>query len=603
MKQVISSVGRTFGLIGAGSGAVVEREMRAQGRRWGTYIARSLVAALLLAAFVVSYIAVSEDASYHTGAQRVQSLQHFAPALSIGVLWIQFAIVVLVAPVLTGPSICDERRTGTLAALLTTPLSAAHIVLGKLLGATLQLVVLALLPAPLLLVVRVFGGVDAEVVLAGFVLSMSMGLLAAALGVFFSTRLRRGTAAGAAGLISVLALHAVPSIVMAILIGTSTYAIPYNFAFASSSPTVLGLLSMSVFGQLPPVPFSLRLCWISSAGYSLVLAVLVIAWTIVSLRRVMTNFEESAASAAPKAEPERVGRAGGQGAAVRSGRAVGDHPVLWREVRQPFFGSWKKGALVIAAIAGILVWAYSLIWKYNGTLDEEVVHGFTLVIGTLIALILAAVLPAGLVGIEREARTLDTLLTSRLSPWQIVSGKAFGALRRQVFFPCVVLAELAFGAFIVLNVRPVMLLHFVMLIVPTIFFLGCTGVLAGTLVRRSVHAMVANLGLAIVLWIGLPLALVMLTELSSRRSFLSAAVFEHTLQFLNPVYMIMSAADRGVFANSHSTGPLTYSPFDNALSVGEFTALLLAFGGIYTAAGLGVLRLAALRLRKQFAGA
>lgn len=601
MKQVISSVGRTFGLIGAGSGAVVEREMRAQGRRWGTYIARSLVAALLLAAFVVSYIAVSEDASYHTGAQRVQSLQHFAPALSIGVLWIQFAIVVLVAPVLTGPSICDERRTGTLAALLTTPLSAAHIVLGKLLGATLQLVVLALLPAPLLLVVRVFGGVDAEVVLAGFVLSMSMGLLAAALGVFFSTRLRRGTAAGAAGLISVLALHAVPSIVMAILIGTRTYAIPYNFAFASSSPTVLGLLSMSVFGQLPPVPFSLRLCWISSAGYSLVLAFLVIAWTIVSLRRVMTNFEESAASAAPKAE--RVGRVGEQGAAVRSGRAVGDRPVLWREVRQPFFGSWKKAALVLAAIAGILVWAYSLIWKYNGTLDEEVVHGFTLVIGTLISLILAAVLPAGLVGIERESRTLDTLLTSRLSPWQIVSGKAVGALRRQIFFPCVVLAELAFGAFVVLNVRPAMLLHFVMLIVPTIFFLGCTGVLAGTLVRRSVHAMVANLGLAIVLWIGLPLALVMLTELSSRRSFLSAAVFEHTLQFLNPVYMIVSAADRGVFAGSDSTRPLTYSPFDNALSLGEFTSLLLAFGGIYTATGLGVLRLAALRLRKQFAGA
>lgn len=167
-------------------GAIVQKEMRVQGRRYFTYLTRGVTAILL--AFITGMVFIAmmgwsfgNSISSSGTAMRLQELQGLAPAVSITVFLVQLVGMSLAGPILLGPSLCDEKRAGTLSALLTTPLTPWQIVMGKLLSAFSQLSILALIPLPLVLAVRVFGGVPAEFVLAGLAVSFAMAFLGASL--------------------------------------------------------------------------------------------------------------------------------------------------------------------------------------------------------------------------------------------------------------------------------------------------------------------------------------------------------------------------------------------------------------------------------------
>src|SRR5690606_27845069 len=133
------------------------------------------------------------------------------------IVWFRYAALGLTAPLLTCGAICEERRARTLPALLTTPLSAAQIVFGKLSSRLVQLLILALLATPLLLAVRVFGGIDAEVIVAGMAVSISTVVLGAALGLAYSVRHRRAATAALLALFSVALFQGAPLAATAIV--------------------------------------------------------------------------------------------------------------------------------------------------------------------------------------------------------------------------------------------------------------------------------------------------------------------------------------------------------------------------------------------------
>lgn len=84
-----------------------------------------------------------------------------------GLEWLllqQLAVVVLVAPALAAGSISDEKATGTLQHLLTTPLESRHIIVGKWLAQGAQVALLTLPGAQLLaLAGAIVGLLPAEV--------------------------------------------------------------------------------------------------------------------------------------------------------------------------------------------------------------------------------------------------------------------------------------------------------------------------------------------------------------------------------------------------------------------------------------------------------
>jgi ABC-type transport system involved in multi-copper enzyme maturation permease subunit len=83
------------------------------------------------------------------------------------VLGQQFILVVLVTPAFAAGAITDEKTRGTLESLLTADLTPAAIVLGKLVGRATQVIVLGLTPLPLLALIGPYAGVTPEFLIIG----------------------------------------------------------------------------------------------------------------------------------------------------------------------------------------------------------------------------------------------------------------------------------------------------------------------------------------------------------------------------------------------------------------------------------------------------
>lgn len=165
---------RTSGLVQCGSRVnllpVLERELRSQARRRGTYGARLAGAALLIGLFGLV-----------TGARRDFPVAMLGPILFILSNGAVYCLIWLGVPLMVADAISREKREGTLGLLFLTPLTAWDIVLGKALTLGWGGVGLLLAGLPVLVLPFAMGGVswvDAVVMLAIHALSLLLALTA-----------------------------------------------------------------------------------------------------------------------------------------------------------------------------------------------------------------------------------------------------------------------------------------------------------------------------------------------------------------------------------------------------------------------------------------
>lgn len=598
-------------------GAVFEKEVRAQGRRWGTFLARGMYGALLCGLMCIVFAVFISEMGSQTGARAVQEFQTLAPAMTIAVLWFQFVVLTLIAPTILGPAICDEKRTGTLATLLTTPLTAAQIILGKLAGGLVQIIILALMATPMLLVIRVFGGVPASVIVAGMSVGLSTAVLAACLALAASVGARRGTSAAISGFILALAFHGIPPILMSLMSLMKwklRINVPMELLFGSSSPVQMWVVTVELMGGGGGPTVSTQWLWVWNSLYSLGLGALAILYATMRLRRVMV-LEGAGAPAtrtgtlpgAPPPDPDRPAPPTAPGTLARPYKApalrerpardVGQNPVLWREVRQPAFSrKWQLPVLVVA-IAGLMIWVYSV-----AGVESRGIHTVVAVIGMVAAMLFAAAMPVGAITGEREARTWETLLTTRLSAREIVLGKIVGALKRQWVLPAMLAVNFTLAGVLTGTLHPLFLFHYALLFAVPAVFLGCTGVLASLVVKRSVHAAVLNTGLAAAIWLGLPLLIAIFGTILRRAGFSGPA--DWVLTISNPVALAVAAAE-GATARNFSLWRLPAGSFQllgyfgqKGMGSAAFTAVLLLHCTIYGALALGAFALAVRGFRR-----
>ncbi|MBL8761455.1 MAG: ABC transporter permease subunit, partial [Phycisphaerae bacterium] len=418
-------------------GAIFQKEMRVQGRRYFTYLTRGVTALLLAGITALIFMAMVDfgfnGASYSGGtAMRLQELQGLAPGVSVTVFLIQLIGMTLAAPILLGPSLCDEKRAGTLSALLTTPLSAWQIVFGKLLSAFSQLTILALIPMPLVLAVRVFGGVPAEFVFAGLSVSYSMAFLCGSLAIFYSTGSKRGLTAATLAALTAIALHAFPALMMAKLISWGVKVWP-GMPVLMSTPATTAIMIADLFSGGPTGPWSVRSVWVANSVVNTGLGALTLVFATARVRALLRREGEGTTAAAETGAGAGKTKGGGK---ERSGsREVGARPVMWRELRQRMFRRrfWAVAATAVASTFLVLVnW------------DDLTSRGPAMAVtigGTALALLLATAGSAGSVNGEREARTWDVLLTTGVSAWEVVLGKWTGSMKRLMFVPLVILVQ------------------------------------------------------------------------------------------------------------------------------------------------------------------
>ncbi len=106
---------------------------------------------------------------------------------------LEFFLLVILTPALTAGSISGEREKGTLELLLTTEMSPADIVIGKLMSAFSQIAVLIVSSLPMIFITFVYGSVRIRDLAALIVCFAVTAAFTGTAGIFFSALMKRST--------------------------------------------------------------------------------------------------------------------------------------------------------------------------------------------------------------------------------------------------------------------------------------------------------------------------------------------------------------------------------------------------------------------------
>lgn len=186
------------------------------------------------------------------------------------------------------------------------------------------------------------------------------------------------------------------------------------------------------------------------------------------------------------------------------------NPIYLKEIRIGV-RTKKTGAILflyngIIALFGLFVFyvMFDAGIRYSGLIDYSSILGiYALIAASEFALVLFTIpgLTSGSISGEREKQTLDILLTTSLSPMQVILGKLASSISVMILlaFSSLPILGLIFsiGGVTIRN-----FLEFLILIIVTAIFIGSIGIFFSTLYKRTTAATVSSYGILLFLVIG-----------------------------------------------------------------------------------------------------
>ena len=549
------------------TGPIFGKELRVVSRQRRAYAMRAAYLALM-GLFVAIFWLRSVPAGLSEAA-RADRMAEAGKTLAATIGWVQFLAIQLIAVVLTSTTISDEVYHGTLATLMTTPITSFQIVMGKLLSKMLQLVQLVILSVPLLAVLRVFGGIPWDFVLASTCITLTTALVAGAVTMLFSAMFRRSYVTLLTSLGVGLGLYVIlPWILMIVMVALAIATMASGArgqAMSAMSRLVMsihpGAAMLGVTAELftPGTAGMMSFSWVLHCGGALIATLLILLLCAVTVRRVAVKkaFGSPAptglvllqavpsatavaaetpkpAKKAPHSDDEAlpllplataevapappVAAAPAPmpvwtpvAAAVRI-RRVNRSPMVWKELAGPLLRG--KTATLTLWIVGMsmTVLIYVLFGALGSAFSDDVlkvlsvggVQAFFTVTFVLAALGVTVIMSAMSVVREKEARTMAMLLTTPLTAWQILLGKAAG-----VAYRCMLAWFFLIGHVLIFTVvgvlSPAAALHLVMLIVWIHVFLIGLGQYFGACFKRTTPAIIVILAVFATIWIIVPI--------------------------------------------------------------------------------------------------
>ena len=380
---------------------------------------------------------------------------------------VQFIVVCLLTPASVAGAIAEEKERRTLEFLLATDLRDREILFGKLASRIGGLLLFLLAGLPILALMQFFGGIDPELVLAGFAATLLSVLSLAALSIAASVLSRRTRDAIALTYLLAVAYVLASMIVYAVsmpraplswtvdLLGFTIASDDVAYPFVVGNPffMVMYVLETRVNGGLDlftalghfaifhAVVIAVCVAW---AGWRL--RTLALMQMFGSTRRLRLRRKPKATAGAThtKSAPAPI-------RASRQRPEVGDSPIIWKEV---FVDAGLRlggfGRIIVLGLVGLslvpvfLIFWFSFVdtgnpirnasqwwdsdrWNQFGEGMNHYLRAAGTVATTLVFLAIA-VRGAGVVSGERDRHTMDALLTTPLSVRTIVWGKWWGCL-------------------------------------------------------------------------------------------------------------------------------------------------------------------------------
>ena len=514
MARAMSAVGRAAAL-GWLTGPIFAKELRVSSRRRRNYVLRLLYVALLTVFVVLVWL--GSVRSYY-GPYAQYRMVMAGKMITFTVMAFQFCALQMLAVVLMSTSVSDEVYQRTLGVLMTTPITSAQIVLGKLLSKLLQLVLLLAISLPLLAIVRVFGGVPWAFLVAGACVTFTAMLFAAAVSMFFSIYSRRAYAVILKTLLVGGAVYLLVPWLMFMLfheamrLGTEEDVM---LAAGYFNPFLAGFfVSFDLMEPMRAGTFTFD--WVVHCAIMLAASVGLLAICAVLIRRVALR--QIGGQDQPTRRPARrlrafpppVRRGGNPTRALPDDvRRVAGSPMVWKETRSPLFRQRLRALLVGGAAVLILLLTYALVASEND-LDDNDTHAVYVVIFVILGTLTTTILAATSITSEKEARSWPILLATPLRRGHILLGKAVGIARR-----CLPVWLLLAGHVVLFTlvgwIHPIVTLHLLIILAGVVGLLVGTGLFLGAAFRKTTTAVVVNLAFAVGLWLVLPF-LVLLAE-------------------------------------------------------------------------------------------
>ena len=400
------------------------------------YVARAAYGATLLVLLSTAWQVLA-------GMQEVRNVGDFArfgAAIFQVLAPLQLAAVMFLAALTAAASVAQEKDRRTFDLLLLTNLTNSELVLGKLFASLASVVDLVIAAVPVFAALPLFGGVDLRQV-------------AGACGVTLAAALLAGSVGSTIALWREKTFQTLAGTALAVVAWTGLWEVATRVGgdrlWLGLSATTWGAIFSPWHGLLSAIrPFAGDVAAVDSADspWSTTLAALGLAvvLNVVAVRRVRVwnpSREIMARDVAVAATTDvgghwslRALRAEGatpsaaqvvSARGLRKTRTVGDNPILWRETR-----TWAYGRKVIVLRAALVLMFAVALWNLAHLAEAPRVTKAEL----LIALVPSAVLGALLINMqavtavtsERDARALDLLLVTDLTPKEFVFGKLAG---------------------------------------------------------------------------------------------------------------------------------------------------------------------------------
>ena len=591
------------------TGPIFDKELRVSSRRRRNYVLRFVYLALLTMFMVLMWLSVVQFAPQRSNVNSLYRMSDAGKAIIATIVWFQFCATQLVAVIMLSTAISDEIYHRTLGVLMTTPINSLQIVMGKLLSKLWQLLILLAISLPLLAIVRVFGGVPWQFVIASLCITITAIIFAGSVSMFFSVRNRRAYGVILRTIFTGAFLYAFIPFLMVM-----GYSQIYGFRGPQPNTLLSVIFHINPFAALMAttqlmmspmrggagMPF---LTWPGHCAAMLGASAIVLALTIRVVRRVALRQATGEAGVFTKSKRKRKDKqeasssTGQQDSSAGRIRRVRSQPVVWKELKSPLLRGGRAKTII-----GIVLTSICLLVTYllcADDMDERYTHVIYAVIFVIIGMLGTAVLSATSITSEKESRTWPILLATPLSGWQIILGKAMGVFRRCL--PVWILLGGHVALFVIVGyIHWIVLLHMLILVVWVVVFFTGAGLYFSARFKRTTTAVVMNIALGAVLWAIIPLVALMVSAIG--RSY-NDDVAEASIS-VNPVVHVIVALEGGAGDQNarRSVGKLSYGwpdPFGGNNTAAQATVIMLATMVGYSLVGLLFACRAKARLRRS----
>jgi len=315
----------------------------------------------------------------------------------------QYVLASLMAPSFAAAALTGEKECKTYEMLLATPLRPPAIVLGKLIASLAHLAILIVSSLPIVMLCLPLGGVSFYEVLAAYLGLMVSVVTFGMISVACSSYFQRTAASLVASYLLILPLAMLAILLWQSLAGSGEFRLVVTGVFAPiCAVTLIGMLFVSTNRRLLYPPD------VGSEGKDVV-DLDQEAEEVVGLVIQRDQFPDSLF--APPKRTELLDD--------------GANPVYDKEIHSEIF---SQGTLMLRLVIQISMTLAIPIMAFTLFIYPSYCAWFVIYVLTFNVLV-GPVFSAGAITGERERQTLDLLLTTTITPWQILWGKLVAGLR------------------------------------------------------------------------------------------------------------------------------------------------------------------------------